>query len=59
MKTEIKLIENKELGTFRVTVNGIDMYEPFTDEINAKAAAFDQSIQVCNTNGVLISYHSF
>lgn len=56
---EIKLIENKEKGTFRVTWNGKDCYTDFTNEVEAKAAAFNEILKAQAQSEVCISYHSF
>lgn len=58
MTTEIKLIENKATGTYRVTINGQDAYAPFDDEIKAKAAAFDSAATWQMEGQILISYLS-
>lgn len=65
METTIKLIERqvvKEdvwLGTqYRVTVNGEDAYTPFTDELAAKAAAFDQCCIAQMSGRVRVEYLS-
>jgi hypothetical protein len=59
--SEIKLIQNKSEGYWRVTVNGKDEYMfPFLDELEAKAAAFDQCIkEIIIGNEITVSYLSY
>jgi hypothetical protein len=60
MESEIKLIENKDKGYWRVTVNGKDQYNSFLNEIEAKAAAFDQCTkEIMIGNKITVSYLSY
>jgi hypothetical protein len=69
MATEIRVLQNREKQTFRVTINGKDAYEPFTytDDPDtetearraAKACAFDEALREQYSEYISVHYDIF
>lgn len=60
MEVEVKIIENRETGRFRITSNGIDVVTYTDNERDAKGIAFDEALnQQMLGNKVILSYLSY